>query len=60
VAEWYDRGWSVDQIRQHLAYVCKVRNRKGNDFGCTELRKMVFCGSELLGRERPSLSYNGH
>jgi DNA invertase Pin-like site-specific DNA recombinase len=60
VARWYAEGKTIDQIRQYLSYVYKIRNRNGNDFGRTELRGMVDRGAELLGLPRPSLSYNGH
>jgi putative DNA-invertase from lambdoid prophage Rac len=41
-------GYSFHQIREYLAYTWKVRNRKGNQFGYEEVRKLVFRGGELM------------
>jgi DNA invertase Pin-like site-specific DNA recombinase len=41
-------GYSWHQIRRYFAYEWKVRNRRGNQFGYTEIREMTFRGLELL------------
>lgn len=48
VAELQAQGYSLDQIRQYLAFEWRVRNRRGNEFGLTEVRKMRITGAELL------------
>ena len=44
VAELYAQGYSVNQLRQYLAYKCKARNRNGREFGYTEVRNMALRG----------------
>ena len=41
-------GYSWHQIRRYFAYEWKVRNRVGNQFGYSEIRKLTFRGLELL------------
>jgi DNA invertase Pin-like site-specific DNA recombinase len=41
VLELNSQGYSIDQIRRYLAYEWKVWNRKGNEFGYTEVRNMI-------------------
>ena len=48
------KGYSWHQIRRYFAYEWKVRNRRGNQFGYTEIRELTFRGLELL-REAGSL-----
>jgi hypothetical protein len=47
-AEMRLQGYSWHQIRRYFAYEWRVRNRKGNQFGFTEIRKLTFRGLELL------------
>jgi DNA invertase Pin-like site-specific DNA recombinase len=47
-AELRAQGYSFDQIRQYLNYTWRVRNRKGNQFGGEDVRRIVFTGAELL------------
>jgi DNA invertase Pin-like site-specific DNA recombinase len=44
VLELDAEGWSTDRIRQHMAYEWRVRNRKGNEFGYTEVYRMIRRG----------------
>jgi DNA invertase Pin-like site-specific DNA recombinase len=41
-------GFSWHQIRRYFAYEWRVQNRKGNQFGYTEIRELTFRGLELL------------
>jgi DNA invertase Pin-like site-specific DNA recombinase len=47
VAELRSGGYSLDQVRQFLAYALKVRNRNGNEFGKTEVRDMALRGAQF-------------
>jgi DNA invertase Pin-like site-specific DNA recombinase len=47
-------GYSWHRVRRYFAYEWKVRNRKGNQFGYTEIRELTVRGLELL-REAGSL-----
>jgi putative DNA-invertase from lambdoid prophage Rac len=47
-AEMKIEGYSFHQIRRYFAYTWKVRNRKGNEFGYEEVRKLVFSGAKLM------------
>ncbi len=51
-AEMKIEGYSFHQIRRYLAYTWKVRNRKGNQFGYEEVRKITFQGLKLLRAAR--------
>ena len=48
VAELRAEGYSIDRVRQYLAYEWKVRNRNGGEFGNTEVHKMARRGAEWL------------
>jgi hypothetical protein len=47
-AELYNKGYSVDQIRQYLVYECRVTNRKGGELGHSQVHNIVRRGIELL------------
>ena len=42
VAEMKTVGYSIDQIRQYLAYEWQVKNRNGRDFGSKEIAAWRF------------------
>jgi DNA invertase Pin-like site-specific DNA recombinase len=47
VLELNSQGYSIDQIRMYLSYEWRVRNRKGNEFGYSEVRNMIHrCAEE--------------
>jgi hypothetical protein len=52
VAELWLEGYSIDAIRQYLAYTWKVRNRNNREFGCSEVRRMALLGAKEITRER--------
>jgi DNA invertase Pin-like site-specific DNA recombinase len=52
VLELDAQGYSIDQIRRYLSYEWKVRNRKGNEFGYTEIRNMIHRGREENARAK--------
>lgn len=52
VAEMRTSGYSIDEIRQYMAYEWQVRNRAGNSFGAKEIRKMAERGAQLLRAEK--------
>ncbi len=56
-AEMRLAGYSWHQIRRHLAYTWKVKNREGNEYGYAEVRELTFRGLELL-RAAGSLEAN--
>jgi DNA invertase Pin-like site-specific DNA recombinase len=51
VAEMQSAGYSIDQIRQYLAYDWKVRNRNGNEFGNSQISDMAFRGTQFQNAE---------
>jgi DNA invertase Pin-like site-specific DNA recombinase len=56
VAEMKAAGYSLDEIRQFLAYEWQVRNRNGKDFGLKEIATMARRGAELLRAERSAIA----
>ena len=50
VLELNSQGYSIDQVRRYLSYEWKVRNRKGNEFGYSEVRNMIVRGMEENAR----------
>jgi hypothetical protein len=46
-AELYDKGYSVDQIRQYLVYECRATNRKGGELGHSQVHNIVRRGIAL-------------
>ncbi len=51
VAELESAGYSIDQIRQYLAYDWKVRNRNGNEYGNSQIPDMAFRGTQFQNAE---------
>ncbi len=48
VAELRVGGYSIDQIRQYLAYEWRIRNRSGNEFGNSDVHNMSLRGAQWL------------
>jgi DNA invertase Pin-like site-specific DNA recombinase len=42
VGELRAAGYSIDELRQHMAYTWRVRNRRGREFGHEEIRRMCL------------------
>jgi DNA invertase Pin-like site-specific DNA recombinase len=51
VATMRQKGFSLDEIRQYLAYEWQVRNRNGGDFAYSQIARMAVRGAELLRAE---------
>jgi hypothetical protein len=52
VAELWLEGYSIDAIRQYLAYTWKVKNRNNREFGCSEVRRMALRGASEMAQKR--------
>jgi DNA invertase Pin-like site-specific DNA recombinase len=51
VGELWLQGYSIDAIRQYLAYTWKVKNRNSREFGCSEVRRMAVRGVREMAEE---------
>jgi DNA invertase Pin-like site-specific DNA recombinase len=51
VAELWLEGYSIDAIRQYLAYTWKVKNRNNREFGCSEIRRMAIRGAGEMAQK---------
>jgi DNA invertase Pin-like site-specific DNA recombinase len=52
VGELWLQGYTIDAIRQYLAYTWKVKNRNNREFGCSEVRRMAIRGAREMAQER--------